>query len=171
MRTRLPLLRLAALTFGLTLALLPNFAFAAPAPMADAIPGDDVCRRLHAAGLDHRRCHPHRPPVDPIAYCRRVWGTDEWTRRCLQLDDFDPIAYCRRIWGTDLWTRRCLHLSDDPLRPVDETAAEPPRPAVEPVQPSADLAEPVGDIESTQFVSSEPGARPERPEQPARPNR
>jgi hypothetical protein len=98
--------------------------------MPTGTPQADACRRLQAAGLDHRRCDPDRRPLDPLAYCRRVWGTDEWTRRCLHLNDFDPYAYCRRIWGTDEWTRRCARLAD-PTRP----APDPTRPAPDPTRP------------------------------------
>jgi hypothetical protein len=74
------------------------------------------------------------PAADPPTpeQCRRLYGTDEWTRRCRRLaDHFDPIAYCRRIYGTDLWSRRCLHLQPDPVPEVRPRAIEPAGSAVE----------------------------------------
>jgi hypothetical protein len=171
MRARLPFLRPAATAFALVLTLLPALAFAASGAPPAGAPEADVCRRLHAAGLDHRRCDPDQTRIDPAAYCRRVWGTDAWTRRCLQLGDFDPAAYCRRIWGTDLWTRRCLHLNDDDRRPPADPAAEPVRPASDPVRPAGEPAQPLDVTVAEPSSPAEVVSRPTRVEQPARSSR
>jgi hypothetical protein len=81
--------------------------------LALAAPETDVCRRLWGTEEWTRRCAPDRPEFDPVAYCRRLWGTDEWTRRCAHLADDDLAAFCRRVWGTDEWTRRCARLVND----------------------------------------------------------
>jgi len=176
---RLPLLRLAALGVVLALAVLPSLALAAPAAVPTVTPQADACRRLQAAGLDHRRCDPDRRPLDPLAYCRRVWGTDEWTRRCLHLNDFDPYAYCRRIWGTDEWTRRCARLADptrpapDPTRPAPDPTRpvpDPTRPAPDPTRPAPEPTRPVP--EPTRPAPEPTRAAPEpTPTEPVRPQR
>ena len=108
------------------LAGLPAVALAAPA--ADP-PSPERCRRLYGTDEWTRRCADS--DADLIRYCRRAYGTDAWSRRCRQLfNDFDPIAYCRRIYGTELWTRRCLNLQPDPT-PVVARELRGPR-AIEP---------------------------------------
>lgn len=81
-----------------------------------AFADDDVCRRLYGTEEWARRCDPGDNDWDRaelIAWCRRAYGSDEWTRRCgLLFPNHDPAAYCRRAWGTDAWTRRCAQLDD-----------------------------------------------------------
>ena len=110
-------LRLFLALAALALLVLPTVALAAPS--AEGAPPDpETCRRLWGTDEWTRRCaqaDDDHLRARLIAYCRSVYGTDDWTARCRQLfNDFDPIAYCRRIQGTDLWTRRCLQLNPTP---------------------------------------------------------
>lgn len=110
-------LRLLIALVTLAATLFPTVALAAP----NTDPPDPAtCRRLHGTEAWTRRCaRPDHNGTDPIAYCRRVYGTEAWTDRCRYLlNEFDPVAYCRRIHGTEEWTRRCLHLNDEPFDPI-----------------------------------------------------
>jgi hypothetical protein len=74
---------------------------------AQAAPDANPCRRLWGTEDWTRRCAHLQPDFALEAYCRRVYGTDDWSRRCSQRYD-DPASTCRRLWGTDEWTRRCV---------------------------------------------------------------
>src|SRR3990172_1115430 len=100
---------------GLFVAIGPGLARAEDDPENP----DRVCRRLYGTPEWTRRCLPQQPGESFRAYCRRIYDTDTWTRRCLpQRPDESLTAYCRRIFGTDEWTRRCL-----PQRPDEDPAA------------------------------------------------
>ena len=92
----------------LSLAVTSGAAFA----QSDS-PGDapTVCRRIYGTDEWTRRCAPGRPDESQDAYCRRVVNTDEWTRRCVPRrydGDVNLRVSCQRIFGTDEWTRRCV---------------------------------------------------------------
>lgn len=81
-------------------------------------PGDapTVCHRIYGTDEWTRRCAPRRPDESRDAYCRRIFNTDKWTRRCIprRFDgDIHLRAYCQRIYDTDEWTRRCVQDHSD----------------------------------------------------------
>lgn len=127
------------LILALGLGLLAIFApFGAQAQEAGGDDGEwtQICRRLYNShGYLPARCRAQLATETWETYCRRVYGTSAWTRRCASptpTATFDPIAYCRRIYGTEEWNRRCWNLVDptataEPTRERPTNTPEPTR--------------------------------------------